>query len=185
MRRQGLLSTTGLALIALIIGLTLHEWEDQVPLGDNTEPTGPALVVEGAEAHSFSETGELSYRLTAERLSRFEDIQRTEMTAPRVEVIRTDQHWTVTADNGLLEGPDNDLLLAGNVRAERHGGEPLLLTTPRLRYFPSSERVEAPEHVVIHHPGGETRAGHLQADIGTGILTLGGRVESHYEVPAS
>lgn len=184
MKRQGLLSTTGLVLIALIIGLTLHEWEDQVPLRDNTQPTGPALVVEGAKAHSFSETGELSYRLTAERLSRFEDIQRTEMVSPRVEVIRTDQRWTVNADSGIVEGPDNDLLLAGNVLAQRRGDAPLRLSTARLRYFPEGNRVEAPSDVVIQHPGGETRAGHLDADIGTGILNLGGRVESRY-VPAS
>lgn len=185
MKRQGLLSTTGLFLIVLIIGLTLHEWEDRVPLREDDEPRGPALVVEGAEAHSFSDAGQLSYRLTAERLTRFEKSLRTEMTAPRVEVIESGGSWTATADSGIVEGPDNNLLLAGNVSAERLGERPLRLTTDRLRYHPAGDRVQAPETVVIQHPGGETRAGHLEADIATGVLTLGGRVESRYEVPAS
>lgn len=185
MKRQGLLSTTGLALIVLIIGLTLHEWEDQVPLGEEREPRGPALVVEGARAHSFNEHGALRYRLIAESLNRFEKQQRTDMTAPRVEVFQTDQRWTVNADTGVLEGPDNDLLLRGNVQAVRHDGETLRLTTTTLNYLPSRNLVRAPQAVLIEHVGGTTRAGRLEADIGTGTLMLENRVESRYEAPAS
>lgn len=185
MRRQGLLSTTGLVLMVLIIGLTLHEWEDEVPLRDTGEPTGPALVVEGARARSFGEDGQLRYSLRAEHLERFEDEARTELRAPDVEMMQGAQHWRVNAEEGTVTGAANDLALRGQVHAERLQGSPLSLDTGELHYFPDQNRMTAPHGAVIRHPGGSTRAGHLEADIGSGILTLGEQVESRYEVPAS
>lgn len=185
MRRQGLLSTTGLILIVLIIGLTMHEWEDQVPLRDTGAPEGPALVVEGARARSFGEDGQLRYTLQAARLERFEDQARTELRSPDVEMIQGAQRWRVRADEGTVTGPANDLVLRGGVHAERLQGSPLSLDTGKLHYLPDHNRVKAPHGAVIRHPGGRTRAGYLEADIGSGILTLGEQVESRYEVPAS
>lgn len=185
MKRRGLLSTTGLVLIALVIGLTLHEWEGAVPLDRKQAPSGPELVMEGVQAHSFNDQGRLHYRLDALVLSRYEEQPpRTLMSVPTLELHDDDTVWHIQSLEGLIEGDNQVIRLDGEVSAHRQGQPPLALETETIQYRPEQQQLSAPGDVLIRHQGGSTRAGALEGNLGTGRLELRQNVESRY-APAS
>lgn len=185
MKRRGLLSTTGLVLITLVIGLTLHEWEGAVPLDGKPPPAGPELVMEGVRAHSFNNAGTLHYRLDALALSRYEEgPPRTLLSVPSLALHDGETVWHVQALRGHVEG-DNELIrLQGEVRATRRGEPPLSLDTEAVLYRPAEDIIRVPGDVLIRHQGGTTRAGALEGHLPDGRLELRQRVESRY-APAS
>lgn len=187
MKRQGLLSTTGLLLLGLIAAMTLHEWEDVVPGSQETpqQKRAPTLVASGIQARSFDDNGELRYQLSAQHLTRSADGERTNLTQPDLTVKGNDRVWTIDADQGEVAGSGNEITFSGNVHAHGDGQQPLSLDTSTLHYYPDRKTVSAPDSVVITHPSGTTRAGSLEADLAAGTLQLRGQVETRYEAPAS
>ena len=74
MKRQGLLSATGILMLGLVMLMTLHEWDSTLPGQDNAVLEAPAIIADNVTARAFSEEdGSLQYHLTADNLVQFED----------------------------------------------------------------------------------------------------------------
>ena len=72
MKRQGLLSATGILLLGLVMLMTLHEWDSALPGQDNAVAMAPAIIADQVSARAFSEKdGSLQYHLTADSLVQF------------------------------------------------------------------------------------------------------------------
>src|SRR5690606_1905033 len=70
-KKQGLLSLTGIALLGLIVLMTLHEWDYATPPAPEQRPDVPTLVLEELDATRHGESGEPIYRITANGLAWF------------------------------------------------------------------------------------------------------------------
>lgn len=180
MKKQGLLSLTGIALLALIVLMTLHEWDYATPPAPDQRPDVPTLVLEQLNATRHDESGKPVYRITASGLAWFEVTNRSTLEAPLVEMFGNKGRWLITAKKGEMRQSEKIIDLQDEVRAQREGDAPLSLETARLVYHAEGERLVIPAAVVIHHEGGETRAGQLEADLKNGVITMADGVETRY-----
>ena len=180
-RNQGILSAIGLITMAAIMLLALNEWRDRPgPAGPEREPP-PALIVENVSARTFTPEGHLQYDMRAERIIELDARNETRVDNPRLALHDPELSWEVSASEGQIRNRGREVTLQGNVEARDHGPEGLLIRTETLIYDSTEDRLHGPEEVRITHPGGETRAGGLEADTAGGVLELKQQVESRYD----
>lgn len=182
-KRRGLLSLTGIGLLGLIALMTLHEWDYSLPRGGERPEDQPSIILHGARAVSHKPDGNEEYEVEAETLTFFEIGQRAELTYPRVKLFGNDAQWQVSANKGEMDQDRKIIHLSGSVRARRGGTEPIEVTTDRMVYDARDERMTIPVPVEVHHPGGVTRAGELEADLEHGLLLMDEGVETRYAPP--
>lgn len=185
MKRQGLLSATGLILLSLIVLMTLHEWEDRVPALLTQREDTPMIIAEAVMARSYTVAGQLEYDLQADKLTEMDLLGETVLEQPRLALHDTQRVWEVEAQTGRVTDKGRHIRLSGAVAARHFGDQPLTLQTEELIYRSSQEQISAPGTVRITHPSGSTRAGAMEANLATGELQLKNRVESRYDMPAS
>lgn len=184
MKKQGILSITGIAILGLIVLMTLHEWDYAAPLITPERPDVPSLILENMQSVRHNADGTRQYSISAEGLSWFEKGNRSELTGPSVEMFSNNANWFVSANQGKMQQEKKVIELNGSVHARRDGPAPLSLKTERLTYYANEERLHIPAKVNVDHVGGNTRAGQLDADLKQGVIKMKGGVETHY-VPTS
>lgn len=183
MKRQGLLSLTGIALLSLIVLMTLHEWDYATPPPAERRDDTPTLVLEGMHAVRHTDSGALQYRLDADNLTWFEVTNRSTLEGPSVEMFGNNARWLIRAKQGEMRQAEKVIDLRGDVRAERDGPAGLTLQTEHLVYYADKEKLVIPAPSTIRHQGGQTSTGKLEADLRRGVMTLHNGVETRY-VPA-
>ena len=180
--RQGFLSIFAILVAGLLVLMLLNEL-DHVQVGpDASALEAPDVVLEGALLSTYDETGRLEYRVTAERIEHHEQFATTLLDAPRLELHTSREVWQVLAGHGEASQDNRTLVLSGGVEARLDGPSAVLLQTERLLYHVREQRLELPGAAQIRHPGGETRAGRLNADIAAGRLVMQQGVETRYAV---
>lgn len=185
MKRQGLLSATGLMLLGLIVLMTLHEWEDRVPDFLTQREDTPMIIAESISARTYTLEGRLEYDLHAAKLTEMDVLGETRLEQPRLALHDDRLVWEVHSEAGEVSDKGRHIRLLGGVDARHFGDQPMTLQTEELIYRSAQERISAPGAVLIMHPSGSTRAGAMDANLATGELELKNRVESRYEMPAS
>ena len=179
MKRQGLLSATGVLMLGLVMLMTLHEWDDTLPGQEDGILTAPAIVAKDITARAFSkEDGRLQYYLTAKTLTQYDHNPLTEMQEPELEMANDKGSWTIVSENGDL------IVFSGDVKA-RNQQQKITLDTQELRFYSDTNIASSPDNVDLEFESGTTRAGALEADLDKGILTLEKGVKSEFDAPAS
>ena len=95
MKRQGLLSASGILLLGLIVLMTLHEWDN--PLEEDREAflNAPMIIADRIVAKAYDEEdGRVQYRLVADHLEQYERDALTTLTEP---VLRMDTSKVTTS----------------------------------------------------------------------------------------
>lgn len=185
MKRQGLLSATGILLLGLVVMMTLHEWDSSLPGEDQAVLTAPAIVAKQITARAFSEeTGELQYHLVAENLVQYDHNPLTEMTRPQLAMANDKGEWTITSDNGTVQDNGKLIVFTGAVET-RNLQQKIELDTDELRFDSDTNIATSPGDATLRFESGETRAGALEADLDKGVLSLDQGVESEFNAPAS
>lgn len=179
-KRRGLLSLTGIALLGLIVLMTLHEWDYALPDGGLAAEDQPSIILQGARAVSHKPDGNAEYEIEAESLTFFEVSQRSELGGPSLTLFGEEARWQVSARKGAMDQDRKVIQLSGNVHALREGASPLDVSTDRLVYDARQERMTIPVPVKVRHEGGVTHAGELEADLKQGVLLMGEGVETRY-----
>lgn len=181
MKRQGLLSLTGILLMVMLALLTMHEWERVVPDGSATDQSNPppALQLSGVTGRSFDEQGTLSFELDAGQLEWIESEGLSRITDPDLRLPLEQGEWLISAARGTVEEAADRISLEGQVTARRAGNMSLTLETERLDYLTRVEQVHTPA-VRILSGQGRISAGRLKADLRTQVLELSEGVETRY-----
>ncbi|MGB1220309.1 MAG: LPS export ABC transporter periplasmic protein LptC [Alcanivoracaceae bacterium] len=184
MKRQGLLSLTGIILLSLIVMMTLHEWDDVVtgPASDTQEAL-PTLKLTGIQGRHFDEAGRSDVTLDADAVTWQEDGEQAEIRGPRLSVTLASGDWLITAERGSMVQLDGAVALQGNVRATQDGPGAITLESDALNYSSDDETVRSPGPVILRHQQAVTRAGALRADMRTNVLTFTDGVETEYARP--
>ncbi|MAX55270.1 MAG: LPS export ABC transporter periplasmic protein LptC [Alcanivoracaceae bacterium] len=185
MKRQGLLSATGILLLGLVMLMTLHEWDDSLPGQDLAVETAPAILATGVTARAFSEKdGQLQYHLTADDLVQYDHNPLTEMKNPALEMSNDKGSWTITGADGTVQNNGDMIIFAGDVKA-RNPQQKIELDTQELRFNSEENIATSPGEVELRFENGQTHAGALEADLDKGILSLEQGVKSEFDAPAS
>lgn len=148
----------------------------------------PDLLLESATITQFQPDGRLHYRLDAERISHYPEVDQIHLQAPRLMLERgqarpwelSAQQGTITGGSQLLEPADSGRPPAETVTLEhavvlrREGGRsgPLVLETEQLQLYPDLEYAETDQPVMIASANSRTEATGLLADFSRGRLTL-------------
>lgn len=182
MRRQGLLSVTGIFLLGLIVLMTLHEWGN--PLSENERQAAlraPAIIANGITAKSFAAgSGKVLYTLTADHLVQYDHTPKTELSDPDLHMKNAQGVWTIRSKKG--EVLDNGTLLVFQDQVHAHGdSNGITLETNELRYNTDTRVIEAPGPVDLNHQRGTTKAGNMRVDLNSGTMKLNEGVVSDYK----
>ena len=185
MKRQGLLSATGVLMLGLVMLMTLHEWDDTLPGQEDGILTAPAIVAKDITARAFSEEdGRLQYYLTAKTLTQYDHNPLTEMQEPELEMANAKGSWTIVSEQGVVKENGDLIVFSGDVKA-RNQQQKITLDTQELRFYSDTNIASSPDNVDLEFESGTTRAGALEADLDKGILTLEKGVKSEFDAPAS
>ena len=96
MKRQGLLSASGILLLGLIVLMTLHEWDN--PLEEDREAflNAPMIIADRIVAKAYDEEdGRVQYRLVANHLEQYERDALTTLTEPVLRMDNSNGLWTI------------------------------------------------------------------------------------------
>lgn len=183
MKRQGLLSVTGIALLGLIVLMTLHEWNN--PLEEDQEAflNAPVIVAGNVIAKTFNaKTGEVQYHLTADHLEQYDREPLTLLDQPVLSMDDKESAWTIRARHGEVRD-NGDLIVFQKEVEARNPQRGLTLNTSELQYFSDAQRVLAPAQVDMRHREGSTRAGKMEVQLDSGAMTLTQGVVSEFKGP--
>lgn len=184
MKREGILSLTGVVLLLLGGLLTLPDWEKVViadPSPDQQEL--PMLQLEGVSARHFNSDGQAEMTLQASAMSWLEKEGVSRVTQPRVVIPGGDGQWEVNATQGELSQQDGIVVLTGDVIAIKQGPDAMTLTTNQLIYDSHAGTARAPGAIRLEHSSGITSAGQLSVNMADGSVILEHGVETRYAAP--
>jgi LPS export ABC transporter protein LptC len=122
-----------------------------------------AFQVEAREITQLPDSG----RMVAKMLTLYHDPPGTVVGGPN--------RWTLTADSGELPAQGGVVTLTGHVRAHGlpvGGRNPITIATERLRYDMSTQELSSDVPVQLDWGGKNMRCDKVQANIGTGAVTL-------------
>jgi lipopolysaccharide export system protein LptC len=178
--RQSFISIAAILLVGVLALMVLNELDHVGVQPDIDAADAPDIVLTGTNLSTFDETGHIQYRVIAERIEHSEFAGRTLLDAPQLELHTGGEHWQINAGHGEVDQKSRTLLLYDAVEARLDGPSAVLMNTERLLYHVREQRLELPGAVEVRHPGGQTRAGKLDADVAAGRLNMGLGVETRY-----
>lgn len=136
-------------------------------------------------SRKYGVDGQIQYTVEGDTLAHYPRTDRSEIKAPRVELLRAGTLWQIQSDSGSFD-PDPDLfILEGDVVIERHADNamPVTIRTSTLTVATESNQVATEAPIEITAPTWNLRAVGLQSAIDDGKLTLLSDVVGRYEVP--
>ncbi|EKF74180.1 hypothetical protein A11A3_10187 [Alcanivorax hongdengensis A-11-3] len=183
MRRQGLLSATGVLLLGLVVLMTLHEWDTSLPGDQEKVLSAPAIIATDVSAKAFNEKdGSPQYHLTANTLTQYDHDTRTQLDKPVLEMANDQGSWTIVSEQGQVLDNNDLIVFSGQVSA-RNAAKKITLDSDELRFHSDANTVEAPDQAKLTFESGHTEAGSMSADLNTGVLTLDKGVKSEFQAP--
>ncbi len=189
MTARGILSLTGLALLAGLSYGLLRWVETSLREPAPAESQAPVLVIERLQAVRMTVAGQRELAIEAPRLWQLPGQGGTRLERPELDWYQSDgqtREWRLRAEGGWVAADQQTLLLEGEVVVDRtaeSGQSPVTLVTRDVRVRPTERYVEtaAPTRAVT--PGGELRAVGARAWLDQERLELLSEVRGVYEPP--
>lgn len=189
MTARGVLSLTGLALLASLSYGLLRWVETSLREPAPAESEAPVLVIEGLQAVRMTTAGQRELTIEAPRLWQLPGQGGTRLERPELDWYQPDgqtREWRLRAEGGWIAADQQTLLLEGEVVIDRtvdSSKPPVTLFTRDLRVLPAERYAEtaAPTRAVT--PGGELRAVGARAWLDQERVELLSEVRGVYEPP--
>lgn len=186
-----LLSRYWLLLPILIVVVVLLD-RIETPTGIIVEDT-----IDMRETHSdyymadfrsrkYSSDGEIEYTVEGDTLAHYPHNDRSEITAPRVELHRENTTWQIRSDKGQFDTDPDLFTLAGDVTIKRlsgSGSDPVMIRTSTLTVATESNEVATDARIEITAPSWHLQATGMKSALDDGKLSLLSGVTGRYEVP--
>ena len=180
MKRQGLLSATGILLLGLIVLMTLHEWDNPLEEDRQAFLNAPMIIADQIVAKAYDgEDGQVKYRLVAEHLEQYQLDALTTLREPQLRMDNSNGLWTIQSRRGEVRDNGDLIVFMDQVEA-RSESNSVTLDTDELQYHNDRNRVVSPGELSMRHRDGRTRAGRMESDLTTGEMTLEEGVVSEF-----
>ena len=189
MTARGILSLTGLALLAGLSYGLLRWVESSLRQPGPADSQAPLLIIEQLRAVRLNIAGVREYVVEAPRLWQLPRQGGTEFEQPVLDWYQPDgqtREWRLQAERGWVAADQQTLRLDGEVtmvRTADSGQSPVTILTRDVQVRPAEHYVEtaAPARAVT--PGGELRAIGVRAWLDQERLELLSEVRGSYEPP--
>lgn len=137
-------------------------------------------------SRKYDSNGQIEYTVEGETLAHYPQSDRSEITAPRVELHREGAQWQIESNSGQFDTNPDLFTLQGNVIVKRQAAssDPLTIRTSSLTVATESNEVSTEARIEISAPTWQLQATGLKSAIDQGKLTLLSDVIGRYEVPS-
>lgn len=184
MDARNLLSLSG---VLLVLGAAGYYWgmgqSKETALGPGEERR-PDYVVTDIRSQETDEKGRILRRLQSPELRHYDKPEdEAEMDTPVITLYdQGKEAWQVQAERGNSLKQNTEVVLSGNVHAERRdpAAVPVTLDTDTLHVFPKEERLTSASQVRINSPQGHLTSTGIEASMKTGDLLLNQNVKGNY-----
>lgn len=137
----------------------------------------------------FGLDGTVEYRIEGLTLAHYPDDDRSEITAPKLQLRRGDIDWKVRSNAGRYDPAPNLFTLNGEVTVTRtlqdSGATAITLTSESLRITTDSNLIETDDLIEITAPTWRLQSTGLRGAMDDAQLSLLSNVIGRYEVPDS
>ena len=154
-------------------------------LTDTTADTSIDFFVVNPQTQQFKDDGNLSYRITANKLEHLQATDITLLDQPDLLLYRADEPpWHVQSKFGEVSPAGEQVELIDDVRVQRTDAKnrKTLLTSSRMTVFPDKEYAETSQAVKIEAANGVTTATGMKAYLNEGRMLLLSNVRGQHEV---
>lgn len=183
--RELLATYLPLVLMAL---LALGSWGlvKNIPLAPKPRDAAPPrsepdYTMHGFTIERFEPNGRLKLRMSGAVMRHFPDTDRIEVEQLRFEAFAPDGRVTQgSARRGLSNGDGSEILLEGAAQLTQpdRQGQPIKLSSERLRLYTVTERISTDKPVLIERVGQRATAMGMDYDHGRGLLQWQGPARS-------
>lgn len=174
----------------LILGAAGYYWGMGSSISPQpiTDARQPDYVVQEIQGRESDAQGRLWRQLQARELRHYAQTpDRAELDAPQLTLYQDGQPlWQIRARQGIGRDQAHEILLQGQVQAERQlpGQPPLRLQTEALTAYTPQQRLHTDRTVIVQGPQGRLQAQGLTANLKTGDIILSQHVQGHYVPPS-
>jgi lipopolysaccharide export system protein LptC len=150
-------------------------------LREHGQPLG--YYLRGAKILGTDEQGRVAYRIAADRLEELPGEDRLTLDGVQIEYTPDDaEPWSISAAAASAPKDGSELELRGDVtlRNQPAGGEPTIITTDSLRFFPETSSAEADTPVTLRVGGWQLRAGMLRTHLKGDVVQLESEVHGKF-----
>lgn len=177
-----------LPLLIIVVVVVDHVEEPEVFVLEETidmRETRSDYYMSEFRSRKYDVNGQIEYTVTGDTLAHYPHNDRSEITAPRVELHREDAQWQIESNSGLFDTNPDLFTLNGNVIVKRQAEatDPLTIRTNSLTVATESNEVSTDAKIEISAPTWQVQAVGLKSAIDQGKLILLSDVIGRYEVP--
>lgn len=147
--------------------------------------TGFDLFIEDVRMQITSETGEISYRLTADRITHFPDEGYFELTTPALDALQPDTSWSLSSASGRVSSKGQDIFLAGAVdilQMDTNNIQQLRVLSSDVMIKLNEKTAETDNRATITGPGYRASTTGFRADFENDVLELKSQVKGVFNV---
>ena len=176
-------------LILAVVLLDRVERPDEVETEETIDmrQTQSDYYLSDFQTRRFGEDGKIEYVVAGDTLAHYPDDDRSEITAPKIELRRDGVLWLVDSNTGRYDPAPRLFTLQGKVTIERiltdDDQGSITLHTESLRIATQENIVETNDQVQIVAPTWQLQSTGLRSGIDDGQLSLLSNVIGRYEVP--
>nr|VFK18156.1 MAG: lipopolysaccharide export system protein LptC [Candidatus Kentron sp. LFY] len=171
--------------------------------GGDIRQEEPDYSIDNFTTTAMDKTGQLQYRLKADRMVHYPTADTSELEKPYLIFFDMEPHdksqgipidheehlpahpaWYIEAEEGLILGSGKIVFLLGNVRLWKNndtGATEIDIRTRNLRIFPDLDYGETDEAITIRTAASETRSVGMRTHIRPSRIELLSQVETIYE----
>lgn len=181
-------NTLSLAGGLLALGAVGYYWggfgQSDSPLLNRDTSHLPDYDVVGIEGKQTNEFGQITHKLTAEKLVHYPQADNSIVTKPIVTLYKDGvSAWQISAQQALTSNHNRELQLNQQVLGQRINGQALTLATETLNANQSLQTLTTAAPVMIRSPQGQISSVGLSANLQESTLTFASQVRGTYVLP--
>ena len=181
-------NTLSLAGGLLALGAVGYYWggfgQSDSPLLNRDTSHLPDYDVVGIDGRQTNEFGQITHKLTAERLVHYPQADNSVVTKPIVTLYKDGiSAWQISAQHALTSNHNRELQLNQQVLGQRINGQALTLETETLNANQALQTLTTAAPVMIRSPQGQISSVGLSANLQESTLTFASQVRGTYVLP--
>lgn len=174
-------------LVLVVIVVDRVEEPTDVAIEDTIDmrQTQSDYYLSGFTTRKFNISGQIEYVIRGSALAHYPDDDRSEISAPQLELYRAGSTWFVRSRAGRFDTDPDLFKLTGDVVLERNSdqADPIVIKTQSLTIETDANKVNTSEKIEIVAATWKVQATGLSSTIDDGKLQLHSDVTGRYEMP--
>ena len=145
--------------------------------------SAPDYFLEGVEAKTFDENGQLIEKVLASEVKHFPVPGESRLQRPIITKIQNSNHWTASSETGLIKDEDRDIIFTGSAKiVSQADQEPTTtITSNTIIYADKEQSITSIGNATVISEQGNVKADTITAFTHSNKVTMQGSVRGSYE----